>query len=97
MFALTGVVDNSGMRFYYSSIAREQNAGIMELGHSVTLNMLIPPGVSNYTVLGLCPTGCTEVRTAYACVSSDLSFLILCRIFPMVALEYLPIFFTLTF
>ena len=49
------------MRFYYSSVARQYDAGIMKIGHNIVTEMIIPPKASNYTVLGLCPTGCTKV------------------------------------
>ena len=63
-YIIIDVVDNSGMRFYYINTARQYNAGIMEIGHDVIPEMIIPPKAANYTVLGLCPMGCTQVRQA---------------------------------
>ena len=55
-----GVIDNSGMRFYYINTAREHDAGMLSLGNFVSANMLIPPGATNYTIAGLCTDKCTN-------------------------------------
>ena len=59
-FFNTGVVDSSGMRFYYSSIPREHDAGILTVGHHITPFMIIPPGAPKYTIGAVCPANCTE-------------------------------------
>ena len=60
-----GVIDNSGLRFYYTRTPRQYDAGILEIGHDVTPFMVIPPGVERYTVLGFCAMECSEVRWHY--------------------------------
>ena len=48
------------MRFYYTSIPREHDAGIMFLGHGVNPVMIIPPGAPNYTIGSICTADCTR-------------------------------------
>lgn len=55
-----GVIDSSGIRFHYSSIPREHNAGILAVGHFVTPYMVIPPGAPNYTIGAVCTGSCTK-------------------------------------
>ena len=55
-----GVIDNSGMRFYYTSTRREHDAGLLSLGNSVSTSMIIPPSATNYTGAGLCTSKCTK-------------------------------------
>jgi hypothetical protein len=64
-FTITGVVDSSGLRFYYTNQARAQNAGIMYFGHIVTRNMLVPPRTNNYTIAGICTAECTNAVSLY--------------------------------
>ena len=64
---LAGIMDSSGMRFYYSSTSREHDAGIMFLGHDVTSYMVIPPGTSNYTIGGICTANCTKSVCRFVC------------------------------
>ena len=54
------MIDSSGMRFYYSSTAREHDAGIMYLGHEINTAMIILPGTPNYTIAGVCSADCTK-------------------------------------
>ena len=63
-----GVIDSSGITFYYTSTPRQHRAGIMFLGHQVTDSMIIPPNAANYTVAGLCPGQCTDA-VSKECVS----------------------------
>ena len=56
----SGVLDNSGLRFFYTSEAPEHNAGIMFLGHLVIPIMLIPPKTERYTVSAICTADCTN-------------------------------------
>ena len=55
-----GMIDSSGMRFYYTSTPREHDAGIMFLGHDVRPLMIVPPGAPNYMIGGICTANCTE-------------------------------------
>ena len=61
IIAITGVVDSSGMIFYYIDTPRQHNAGILEVGHQVNQFMIIPPKARNYTIFGFCSAGCTQV------------------------------------
>ena len=57
----TGVVDSSGMIFYYIDTPRQHSAGILEVGHQVNQYMIIPPKARNYTIFGFCSASCTQV------------------------------------
>ena len=57
----TGVVDSSGMIFYYIDTPRQHSAGILEVGHEVNQFMIIPPKARNYTIFSFCSAGCTQV------------------------------------
>lgn len=60
IFHAVGVVDSSGVTFTYINERREHNAGVLLVGHTVGLNQIVPPGLSNYTVSGVCPMSCTN-------------------------------------
>ena len=64
-----GVIDSSGITFYYTSTPRQHRAGIMILGHVVAQLMVIPPNAANYTVAGLCPGQCTDAVSKEEIVS----------------------------
>ena len=69
----TGVVDSSGIRFYYTDQAQAQNVGDLGFGHSVNGHMIIPPRVERYTVTGYCSQKCTNavsVRELSHCTCS---------------------------
>ena len=57
----SGVVDSSGMRFYYTTDEPEHESGGLSIGHNVDPTMLIPPRAANYTVTAICPMDCTSV------------------------------------
>ena len=61
---ITGVVDSSGMTFYYTDQAPEQNVGYLGFGHNVIGHMIIPPRVERYTVTGYCSQKCTNAVSA---------------------------------
>ena len=48
---------------------REQDAGILMVGHAVTPGMVIPPGADNYTVSGYCSGSCTQQVTMDTCIT----------------------------
>lgn len=60
-FLNSGVIDNSGMRFYYTTERPAQEAGAISLGHAVVGSMIVPPGARNFTITGICPSDCTQV------------------------------------
>ena len=56
----SGVVDSSGMEFFYSNTPPRHRAGLMSVGHSVRNIMIIPPNAENYTITSACPGSCTQ-------------------------------------
>ncbi|XP_064616993.1 dopamine beta-hydroxylase-like [Liolophura sinensis] len=57
----TGVIDQSGIRFYVTSSLRKYDAGIMELGLEYTNKMAIPPDQPHFHLTGYCVSDCTRV------------------------------------
>ena len=55
-----GTVDNSGMRLWYTSTPREHNAGIVDVGHRITEDQIIPPNSKNFTTTGIMMGDCTN-------------------------------------
>ncbi|XP_064084123.1 DBH-like monooxygenase protein 1, partial [Macrobrachium nipponense] len=53
-----GIVDNSGLRIYYTEKLREHDAGIMILGLNVSPMQIIPPG-QHWLSIGHCSSDCT--------------------------------------
>ena len=62
----TGVIDSSGLRFFYTNEAREHDAGILFLGHFVTPFMAIPPRTANYPIAGICSADCTSAVSLFS-------------------------------
>ena len=52
---------------WYTSTPREHEAGILEVGHFVTDQMVIPPNVDNFTTTGVVPSDCTSVSYCSFC------------------------------
>ena len=57
---LTGIIDNSGIEFFYTSTRRQHDAGILTVGHAVVTSMIIPPNTQSYSILGQCSADCTN-------------------------------------
>ncbi|XP_060697221.1 dopamine beta-hydroxylase [Hemiscyllium ocellatum] len=57
---LSGRLDSSGIRLFYTPTLRKVNAGILELGLVYTPVMAIPPGEANFELTGYCTARCTE-------------------------------------
>lgn len=55
----SGVLDSSGIEFFYTSTPRQDDAGILFLGHTVVYTMVIPPNAADYSILGVCSPTCT--------------------------------------
>ncbi|XP_068215999.1 DBH-like monooxygenase protein 1 [Palaemon carinicauda] len=53
------VVDNSGLRVFYTEKVRKYDAGNVALGHNVSPTLIVPPGQKWLTV-GHCASECTE-------------------------------------
>ena len=57
---IAGMVDNSGMEFFYTNEAPENRAGLLVLGQQSLNTLIIPPGADNFVVNALTPQQCTE-------------------------------------
>ena len=57
---VTGVIDNSGIEFFYTSTPRQHDAGILTVGHGVDREMVIPPNTASYHIVGECSAECTS-------------------------------------
>lgn len=55
MFA---VIDNSGIRVFYSPKEREYEAGIFVTGHRRSPFMTIPPSQAEFNIYGICSAEC---------------------------------------
>lgn len=55
-----GVVDSSGMRYFYTTEEPEIQAGAISFGHVVTPYMVVPPRTRNFTIAGICSFECTK-------------------------------------
>ena len=65
-----GVVDYSGFELRYLDQQRKFDSGILMLGHRVTHEMIIPPGLSNFSTFGECSANCTTpVSVCVACTT----------------------------
>ena len=65
---IEGVVDNSGLEFFYSNEEPLYRAGLLNLGHVSMSSLIIPPGADNYVVNGYCPGTCTD-RVSFVALS----------------------------
>ena len=59
-FLLTGLVDSSGFRLYYTDRPRQEDAAVLTLGHAVVGHMIVPPRVQQYVIHGFCSSNCTD-------------------------------------
>ena len=55
-----GVVDNSGLRLFYTSDLRKYDAGIMSIGMEPNWRHIIPPGQETVVSEGHCVEECTK-------------------------------------
>ena len=55
-----GILDSSGIEFFYTSTPRQHDAGILNVGHVVNYLMIIPPNAADFSILGLCSANCTN-------------------------------------
>ena len=54
------ILDTSGLRVYYEN-PRKYEAAMITTGITMNDNMIIPPGMKQWTVQGVCTKACTEV------------------------------------
>ena len=64
MVLRSGIVDSSGLRFYYTENVRQYDAGIFYTGTYSSPHLLIPPQQTNWKMKGYCPAVCTEKVTS---------------------------------
>merc|ERR1712179_22218 len=55
-----GFVDSSGVRFFYTDKLRQYDAGVLQVGSSVSSWMMIPPRQRTWKTTGYCRKQCTE-------------------------------------
>lgn len=56
----SGLIDNSGIKFFITDKLRKYDAGVMEIGLEYTDKMAIPPGLKEWKLNGYCVSKCTE-------------------------------------
>ena len=54
------MVDNSGVRLYYTEQLRQHDAAYLTIGHLTSAMHVIPPN-KNWTSVGICSSDCTNV------------------------------------
>ncbi|CAL8072003.1 unnamed protein product [Orchesella dallaii] len=54
------LIDNSGIRVFYTSVLREYEMGVLFAGHRRTPFLTIPPHQKEYTTYGFCGAECTS-------------------------------------
>ncbi|KAM9316675.1 DBH-like monooxygenase protein 1 [Gastrophryne carolinensis] len=57
---LEGLIDNSGIKMYYTPYTRKYDAGVLEAGIWVSLYHMIPPGMPAFSSEGHCTMECLE-------------------------------------
>ncbi|XP_023665921.2 DBH-like monooxygenase protein 1 homolog [Paramormyrops kingsleyae] len=55
-----GVVDSSGLRFFYTPVLRRYDAGVIETGVWVSLYHMLPPGLPEFVSEGHCTKECLQ-------------------------------------
>lgn len=55
-----GLIDNSGLRLFYTADIRKYDAGVIEAGLWVSLFHTIPPGLPDFRSEGHCTLECLE-------------------------------------
>ncbi|XP_015758353.1 PREDICTED: DBH-like monooxygenase protein 1 isoform X1 [Acropora digitifera] len=55
-----GMIDSSGLRFYYTKQLRKYDAGVLFVGAFVDYRLTIPPKETNWQINGFCSEECTR-------------------------------------
>ncbi|CAF1262071.1 unnamed protein product [Rotaria sordida] len=55
------IIDQSGIRIYYTTKLRKYDAGIIEVGLEYNPKNSIPPGSTAFRVFGYCDSECTQI------------------------------------
>ena len=82
-FFFSGMIDSSGLRFYYTKQLRKYDAGVLFVGAFVDYRLTIPPKETNWQINGFCSEECTRkvCRLKYSSqfkASSPMSLEVLC-------------------
>ena len=67
-----GMVDNSGLEFFYVSEEPENRAAFLSISSS---NLVIPPKADNFVVNALCPSECTKKVSIIMTLAVDIPIL----------------------
>ncbi|KAK2561145.1 DBH-like monooxygenase protein 1-like protein [Acropora cervicornis] len=57
-----GMIDSSGLRFYYTKQLRKYDAGVLHVGAFVDYRLMIPPKETNWEINGFCSEECTREK-----------------------------------
>lgn len=60
MFPFQGIVDNSGLRLFYTAELREYDTGMLLFGSEVNFLHVVPPREPDFMTVGRCTSECTE-------------------------------------
>lgn len=55
------ILDNSGIRIFYTNHLRQHEAGVMETGMEITLTQFIPPHEDSFLSEGICSMECLKL------------------------------------
>ena len=58
----SGIVDDSGLLWYYTDSLRTHDADVMFIGHLINTAMRIPPQTESFVIHGYCSGSCTESK-----------------------------------
>lgn len=64
-FFYAGLIDNSGIRYYYTKTLRRFDIGVLEVGVTYSPNLVIPPQEEDFEWNGLCLPSCTSVSITF--------------------------------
>ena len=59
---ISGIVDDSGLTWYYTDVVRTHDIGIFYIGHVFNSNLRIPPQTESFLVSGYCSSSCLQSR-----------------------------------
>jgi len=54
------VTDNSGIRVLYTDQLRENDGGVIAVGHKISPFQTVPPSMPSFTAMGYCVSECTS-------------------------------------
>ena len=57
-----GIVDDSGLKWYYTDLVRAHDIGVFYIGHVFNKNLRIPPQTDSFLVSGYCSSNCIRSK-----------------------------------